>query len=140
MADHLGSKSVVGDLCDNMNRRHRNAQLAGRSSVQMHTVMFFKQKGEVTVDAYVTDVREADGVIKVGCFVPRYGIEGNSKLEGVLGPVENFGVVVGGEIVSVWDKVRVKLVVTEEEEKSVMRIVFVEKAAEGVKRKRGESK
>ena len=41
---------------DNLNRRHRNAQLAGRASVELHTLIFFKDR-VVTADARVTKVR-----------------------------------------------------------------------------------
>jgi exosome complex exonuclease DIS3/RRP44 len=148
LADHLSSKTVVADLCDNMNRRHRNAQLAGRKSVEMHTIMFFKAKGDTVVEGYVTDVREVDDVVKIGVFVPRYGIEGSAKLgaDVVEGPVVNFAVPIrvspGRDTVSVFDKVRVNLVVTEENEKSVMRIVFIEKCVgtQEPKRKREDSK
>jgi exosome complex exonuclease DIS3/RRP44 len=40
---------------DNLNRRHRNAQLAGRASVELHTLIFFKDR-VVMADARVTKV------------------------------------------------------------------------------------
>ncbi|KAF5828225.1 hypothetical protein DUNSADRAFT_18006 [Dunaliella salina] len=56
---------------DNLNKRHRNAQLAGRASVELHTLIFFKDR-TVHADARVTKVK-ANGLI---VFVPKYGIEG----------------------------------------------------------------
>eukprot|EP00985_Skeletonema_marinoi_P003582 scaffold1546_cov121-Skeletonema_marinoi.AAC.10 len=58
----LSSKSHLHDLAANMNRRHRAAQLAGRASVQLHTLIFFAggEEGEgggaKEEDAYVLDV------------------------------------------------------------------------------------
>lgn len=78
---HLSSKSYLHDLCANMNRRHRSAQLAGRASVQLHTLIFFAGDGEKEEDAYVLDVEtneESDPSLSV--IVPRYGIEGKVKL------------------------------------------------------------
>jgi exosome complex exonuclease DIS3/RRP44 len=81
---HLSSKSYLHDLAANMNRRHRAAQMAGRASVQLHTLLFFSGKdGEKEEDAYVLDV-EDDGVEP--CFsvmVPRYGIEGRVRIPSV---------------------------------------------------------
>ncbi|GMI15142.1 hypothetical protein TrLO_g12227 [Triparma laevis f. longispina] len=35
---HLASRSMIDELCEQMNRRHRNAQLAGRASVNLFTL------------------------------------------------------------------------------------------------------
>lgn len=43
-------------LTDNLNVRHRNAQMAGRASVELHTLIFFKNR-TVVADARVTAVR-----------------------------------------------------------------------------------
>ena len=42
-------------LAGNLNLRHRNAQMAGRASVELHTLIFFKDR-EVIADARVTRV------------------------------------------------------------------------------------
>lgn len=55
---------------DNINKRHRNAQLAGRASVELHTLIFFLNR-TLMADARVTRVK-ANGLI---VFVPKYGIE-----------------------------------------------------------------
>ena len=61
----------MGDLTDNLNQRHTLAQHAGRASVALHTLIFFRGK-EAIEDAHVIKVKE-NGVV---VLVPRYGIEG----------------------------------------------------------------
>jgi exosome complex exonuclease DIS3/RRP44 len=70
-----------------MNRRHRAAQLAGRASVQLHTLIFFSgdDQGEgggvKEEDAYVLDVETSDNTEpSFSVMVPRYGIEGRVRL------------------------------------------------------------
>jgi exosome complex exonuclease DIS3/RRP44 len=76
----LGLSTLPASICDgaalasvaaNLNTRHRNAQQAGRASVELHTLLFFRGRG-VVADARVTRCR-ANGLI---VFVPKYGIEG----------------------------------------------------------------
>ncbi|DBA70092.1 TPA: hypothetical protein ACH3X2_012255 [Trebouxia sp. C0005] len=64
-------RAGVHALTDNLNTRHRNAQMAGRASVELHTLIFFKDR-TIIADARITRVR-ANGLI---LFVPKYGIEG----------------------------------------------------------------
>jgi exosome complex exonuclease DIS3/RRP44 len=81
LPQHLSSKSYLHDLCANMNRRHRAAQLAGRASVQLHTLIFFAGDGAKEEEAYVLDVETGDGSEpSFTVMVPRYGIEGRVKL------------------------------------------------------------
>lgn len=78
---HLSSKSYLHDLCANMNRRHRAAQMAGRASVQLHTLIFFAGDGGKEEDAYVLDIdtdESRDPSFTV--MVPRYGIEGRVNI------------------------------------------------------------
>jgi exosome complex exonuclease DIS3/RRP44 len=79
---HLSSKSYLHDLAANMNRRHRAAQMAGRSSVQLHTLIVFSgDNNGKEEDAYVLDVdtnENAEPSFTV--IVPRYGIEGRVRL------------------------------------------------------------
>ena len=63
--------SSLSALTATLNTRHRNAQQAGRASVELHTLLFFRGR-EVIADARVTRCR-ANGMI---VFVPKYGIEG----------------------------------------------------------------
>jgi len=63
--------AAMGDLTDNLNQRHTLAQHAGRASVALHTLIFFRNK-EREEDAHIIKVKE-NGVV---VLVPRYGIEG----------------------------------------------------------------
>ena len=56
---------------DNLNLRHTMAQHAGRASVGLHTLIFFRGR-EAEEEAFIIKVRE-NGVV---VLVPRYGIEG----------------------------------------------------------------
>lgn len=49
-------RSTLHALATNLNERHRNAQFAGRASVELHTLIFFKNR-HVTADARVIKVR-----------------------------------------------------------------------------------
>lgn len=64
------SRSAMRKLCDNMNKRHHMAQLAGRSSVALHTLIYFDGRPTVT-HASVLKVK-ADSVV---VLVPKFGIE-----------------------------------------------------------------
>ena len=59
------------DQCAHMNKRHKSAQYAQRASVNLHTLLYFKDKPS-TEDAYVLSVLE-DGIV---ILVPKFGIEG----------------------------------------------------------------
>ena len=48
--------TAMGELVDNLNLRHTMAQHAGRASVGLHTLIFFKNRDEEE-DAYVIKVR-----------------------------------------------------------------------------------
>lgn len=122
---HLSSKSYLHDLAANMNRRHRSAQLAGRASVQLHTLIFFSGEGAKEEDAYVLDVETAEeSNPSFTVFVPRYGIEGRVTLPNISADDPNLErdaekhqlrYKVGDKTVSVqvFDKVHVKIWVRE---------------------------
>ena len=111
-----------------MNRRHRSAQLAGRASVNLHTLIFFSgDDGAKVEDAYVMDVETAD-MADPTCrvMIPRYGIEGRVNI-----PIEADDSSLirepdyhrlkydddNNEItIQVFDKVQVKIWVREEED------------------------
>ena len=76
LPDGLRDKEFMHQVVDNLNVRHKNAQHAGRASVDLHTLIFFKDK-EIIADARVTRVK-SNGLI---VFVPKYGIEGSIMLE-----------------------------------------------------------
>lgn len=75
-----------------MNRRHRSAQLAGRASVQLHTLMVFSSATEKhEEDAYVLDVDTKDmSEPSFTAFVPRYGIEGCVRISNICPKDESF--------------------------------------------------
>ena len=63
--------TAMTELTDNLNSRHTLAQHAGRASVALHTLIFFRNR-EALEDGYIIKVKE-NGVV---VLVPRYGIEG----------------------------------------------------------------
>jgi hypothetical protein len=56
LPETLRDKAAMRACADNLNVRHRNAQLAGRASVELHTLIFFKSR-TVVADARVTKAR-----------------------------------------------------------------------------------
>ena len=64
-----------------MNRRHRSAQLAGRASVKLHTLIFFSGDAPKEEDAYILNIETAAKTEpSFTVMVPRYGIEGQVQL------------------------------------------------------------
>lgn len=108
------------DQCSQMNRRHRAAQLAQRASVQLYTLIFFKNRVCVE-DAYVLSVGEE----KMGVLVPRYGFEGALLLSDMRASLQAAEVVFmaersaiqfngipskkGTRTISIFDRVRVRI-------------------------------
>ena len=92
----LPSKSHLHDLAANTNRRDRAAQLAGRASVQLHTLIFFaggedggEGGGAKEEDAYVLNVETSpNSEPSFSVMVPRYGIEGKVRLTKISGKDE----------------------------------------------------
>jgi exosome complex exonuclease DIS3/RRP44 len=87
----LSSRGRLEDICRNLNYRHRNAQLAGRASVEYYVGQALKARGEQTsrigAEAGTGDSGANTGVDEEGyvmrvfdngvvVFVPRFGIEG----------------------------------------------------------------
>lgn len=79
----LRNKNKLEGVCRNLNFRHRNAQLAGRASIEYYVGQALKARGEKTpnskidVEGYVMRVFE-NGVV---VFVPQFGIEGVVRLD-----------------------------------------------------------
>ena len=69
-------KAGMQNVADNLNRRHHMAQLAGRASVALYTLLYFEGDGATVEDAVVTHV--SDRGVRV--MVPRFGIEGKVYL------------------------------------------------------------
>ena len=77
----LMSKHKLEEVCKNINVRHRNAQMAGRASVEYYVGQALK--GQVVVEeAFVMRVFENGFVV----FVPRFGIEGLIRLRELATP------------------------------------------------------
>uniref|UniRef100_A0A8R1IH77 DIS3-like exonuclease 1 n=1 Tax=Caenorhabditis japonica TaxID=281687 RepID=A0A8R1IH77_CAEJA len=84
-------------ICSNINYRHKQAQYAGRASVQLNVVRYFKGKVEVC-EGFVMGVRNNG----IQVFVPKYGLESIIVLQNSAGTtidVEEMAVKVNGETV-----------------------------------------
>jgi len=68
-------RSKQQDLCSHLNRRHKAAQYAQRASVNLHTLLYFRNRPS-TETAYVLSVSEE----QIGVIVQRFGIEGSIAL------------------------------------------------------------
>ena len=79
----LRNKGKLERVCRNLNFRHRNAQFAGRASIEYYVGQALKARSEkspdtaIDVDGYVMRVFE-NGVV---VFVPQFGIEGLVRLD-----------------------------------------------------------
>ncbi|PGH12080.1 hypothetical protein AJ79_04479 [Helicocarpus griseus UAMH5409] len=101
-AEGLATRSRLEDICKNINHRHRNAQFAGRASIEYYVGQALKARGEqeaskigagegtnagVDEEGYVMRVFD-NGVV---VFVPRFGIEGVVRLEDFVIPGSRSG-------------------------------------------------
>ena len=113
----LMSKRKLEEVCKNINVRHRNAQMAGRASIEYYVGQALK--GQVVVEeGFVMRIFENGFVV----FVPRFGIEGLIRLrelatpepQGVFDPEEYVLRVEGGGMgkalaVELFQKVSVRI-------------------------------
>ena len=67
----LRDKPKLEGVCQNINRRHRNAQFAGRASVEYYVGQVLRNK-DIISDGYVISVFSNGFVV----FVPQSGVEG----------------------------------------------------------------
>ncbi|KAJ5899123.1 Exosome complex exonuclease dis3 [Penicillium taxi] len=91
----VNTRSKLEDICRNINFRHRNAQFAGRASIEYYVGQALKARGEnlaaggtdtgIDEEGYIMRVFE-NGVV---VFVPRFGIEGVVRLEDFVLPGES---------------------------------------------------
>ena len=110
----LRSKSKLEGVCKNINVRHRNAQMAGRASVEYYVGQALKGR-VIEEDGFVMKVFSNGFVV----FVPRFGIEGLIRLrdlatpepEGLFDAEEYVLRTTGSRTVEVelFEKVRVKI-------------------------------
>lgn len=61
-------KMSVHALADNLNTRHRNAQMAGRASVELHTLIYFKDRS-ILADARITKVSQSYNISSVSLSI-----------------------------------------------------------------------
>jgi exosome complex exonuclease DIS3/RRP44 len=79
----LRNKTRLEGVCKNLNFRHRNAQMAGRASIEYYVGQALKARAQkhshagIEVEGYVMRVFENGAVV----FVPRFGVEGLVRLE-----------------------------------------------------------
>lgn len=114
----LQSKAKIEGVCKNINIRHRNAQMAGRASVEYYVGQALKGR-VLEEDGFVMKIFSNGFVV----FVPRFGIEGLIRLrdmgkdgekepEGVF-DAENYGLEIVEEgssrTVELFEKVRVRI-------------------------------
>lgn len=66
LPDSVRDKDALHDCANNLNTRHRNAQMAGRASVELHTLVFFKDNS-VVADARVVMVSRDDPWLMSAC-------------------------------------------------------------------------
>ncbi|PHJ16079.1 rnb family domain-containing protein [Cystoisospora suis] len=66
------NKQRLTQQCELLNVKHRNAQIAGRNSVQYHVYLYFKHKGSREAVGTVTKVKK-NGVM---VYIHKYGLEG----------------------------------------------------------------
>ncbi|XP_073149345.1 exosome complex exonuclease RRP44 homolog A [Henckelia pumila] len=71
LPDVFQDRSWLTGVADNLNYRHRNAQMASRSSVELHTLIYFRKRPTDT-EARIVKIRSNGFIV----FVPKYGIEG----------------------------------------------------------------
>lgn len=117
----LHSKAKLEAVCKNINVRHRNAQMAGRASIEYYVGQALKGK-DIIEDGFVMKVFSNGLVV----FVPRFGIESLIRLRDLATPepeadfdAENYVLNVKGSVgrsVELFEKVRVRI--TDEVEES----------------------
>ncbi|KAL2865483.1 exosome catalytic subunit DIS3 [Aspergillus lucknowensis] len=86
------TRNRLEDICRNINYRHRNAQYAGRASIEYYVGQALKARSEkLAADGVDTGIEEDGYVMRVFengvvVFVPRFGIEGVVRLEDFVLP------------------------------------------------------
>lgn len=77
----LQSKAKLEAVCKNINVRHRNAQMAGRASIEYYVGQALKGK-DITEEGFVMKIFSNGFVV----FVPRFGIESLIRLRDLASP------------------------------------------------------
>ncbi|PWW79945.1 RNB-domain-containing protein [Tuber magnatum] len=135
----LHSKAKLENVCGNINNRHRNAQMAGRASVEYHVGQALR--GKVTEEEGYLMRIFSNGLV---VFVPRFGVEGLIRVRD-LAPVEpksefdaeNYRLTVEGSTgswsVGLFDRVVVKVMDDMEEHTGKRKIKMTLVSVEGQK-------
>ncbi|KAK4409529.1 Exosome complex exonuclease RRP44A [Sesamum angolense] len=71
LPDVFQDRPRLTGVADNLNYRHKNAQMASRASVELHTLIYFRKRPTDT-EARILKIRSNGFIV----FVPKYGIEG----------------------------------------------------------------
>ncbi|KAK9459123.1 uncharacterized protein V1516DRAFT_656025 [Lipomyces oligophaga] len=79
--ESLRDKPRLERICQNINRRHRNAQFAGRASIEYHVGRFLKNK-EIETEGYIMKVFSNGFVV----FVTQFQIESAIRISELTGP------------------------------------------------------
>lgn len=134
----LLTKTKLSEMCQILNYRHHQAQLASRSSVELYTHLFFKNK-DIVEDAYVIKI------LKNGfnVLIQKYGVEGIVFVTDAVQPfVLQENALVGQVTIKLFDKVKVNVAVEDAGQKAaqrskvVLRLVWPK--VEGLGRKKEE--
>ena len=117
----LQSRGKLEGVCKNINVRHRNAQMAGRASIEYYVGQALKGK-DIIEEGFVMKIFSNGMVV----FVQRFGIESLIRLRDLATPepeaefdAENYVLRVKGEVnrnVELFEKVKVRI--TDEMEES----------------------
>ncbi len=106
----LLDKNHTSKVTQQLNYRNRMSQYAQRASVQLNTLLFFKNK-VIEQDAFVIIVKKSS----VNVLIPQYGLEGTISFENIDEDLVDFNreeckVVIDGKVsLQVFDKVRVQI-------------------------------
>jgi exosome complex exonuclease DIS3/RRP44 len=110
----LHSKTKLESVCKNINIRHRNAQFAGRASIEYYVGQALKGK-ELVEEGFIMRVFSNGFVV----FVPRFGIESLIRLKDLAEPEpegifdeENYVLTVAGSqnfMVELFQKIQVQI-------------------------------
>ncbi|EYC22070.1 hypothetical protein Y032_0018g3697 [Ancylostoma ceylanicum] len=106
---HVGllSQANVQKISQNINYRHKNAQYAGRASVQLNVLTYFQGREE-TCEGFVMGVR-TNGI---QVFVPKYGLESVIVLQqgkGTTIDIDESCVRHGDQVIHELDRVKVRV-------------------------------
>ncbi|OAL50650.1 RNB-domain-containing protein [Pyrenochaeta sp. DS3sAY3a] len=110
----LQSKGKLEAVCKNINVRHRNAQMAGRASIEYYVGQALKGK-DIQEEGFVMKIFSNGFVV----FVPRFGIESLIRLRDLATPepeadfdAENYKLSIKGDVkrgIELFEKVTVRI-------------------------------